>query len=56
MEVAQIIIHEADKPDIVVHFFDAEGLAGKDLICGPLTHQTFRRTWEDRSLMTHGWR
>jgi hypothetical protein len=31
IEVAQIIIHKADQPDIVVHFFDADGLAGKDL-------------------------
>jgi hypothetical protein len=28
--VSQIIIHETDQPDIVVHFFDADGLASKD--------------------------
>ena len=27
----QIILHKADQPDIVVYFFDADGLAGKDL-------------------------
>jgi len=26
----QIIIHKADQPDIVVNFFDADSLAGKD--------------------------
>ncbi|HKS66765.1 MAG TPA: hypothetical protein VJR26_05965, partial [Candidatus Acidoferrales bacterium] len=31
IEVSQIIIHKADQPDVVVHFFDADGLSGKDL-------------------------
>src|SRR2546421_12902792 len=30
IEVSQIIIHKADEPDVVVNFFDADGLAGKD--------------------------
>jgi len=30
IEVTQIIIHKADEPDIVVNFFDADSLAGKD--------------------------
>jgi hypothetical protein len=30
-EVSQIIIHKADEPDVIVNFFDADGLAGKDL-------------------------
>jgi hypothetical protein len=29
IEVAQIIIHKADQPDIVLHFLDADGLTGK---------------------------
>src|ERR1700752_2662542 len=31
IEVPQIIIHKADQPDVVVDFFDADGLSGKDL-------------------------
>src|ERR1700724_3916685 len=31
IEVSQIIIHKAHQPDIVVDFFDADRLAGKDL-------------------------
>ena len=31
IEVSQIVIHKAHQPDIVVHFFDADGLTGKDL-------------------------
>ncbi len=31
IEVSQIIIHKAHQPDIVVDFFDAHRLAGKDL-------------------------
>src|SRR5215472_2883666 len=31
IEVSQIIIHKAHQPDVVVHFFDADGLSGKDL-------------------------
>src|SRR3984957_15576828 len=31
IEVSQIIIHKAQQPDIVVDFFDADRLAGKDL-------------------------
>ncbi|MGH9494065.1 MAG: hypothetical protein ACRD3B_03635, partial [Candidatus Sulfotelmatobacter sp.] len=30
IEVSQIIIHKADQPNIVVYFFDADGLAGED--------------------------
>src|SRR5260370_8322594 len=30
IEVSQIIIHKTDKPDVVMNFFDADGLAGKD--------------------------
>src|SRR5467141_3849621 len=30
IEVSQIIIHKTDQPNIVVNFFDADGLAGKD--------------------------
>jgi hypothetical protein len=30
IEVSQIIIHKADQPDVVVHFFDADRLPGKD--------------------------
>ncbi|MBS1867703.1 MAG: hypothetical protein JSS69_17450, partial [Acidobacteria bacterium] len=30
IEVSQIIIHKADQPDVVVHFFDARGLPGED--------------------------
>jgi len=30
IEVAQIIIHKADQPDTVLHFFYADGLTGKD--------------------------
>jgi len=29
--VSQIIIHKAHQPDIVMNFFDADCLAGKDL-------------------------
>jgi len=28
--VEQIIIHKANEPDVIVNFFDADGLAGKD--------------------------
>ena len=31
IEVPQAIIHKADEPDVVVHFLDAEGLAGENL-------------------------
>jgi len=31
IEIPQIIIHKADQPDVVVHFFDAHRLSGKDL-------------------------
>src|ERR1700734_297217 len=31
IEVSQIIIHKAYQPDIVLNFFDAHGLTGKDL-------------------------
>jgi hypothetical protein len=31
IEVPQIIIHKTDQPDVVVHFFEAAGLSGKDL-------------------------
>jgi len=31
IEVSQIIIHKAHQPDIVLNFFDAHGLTGKDL-------------------------
>src|SRR2546430_3422160 len=30
IEVAQIIIHKAHEPDVVLHFLDADGLAGED--------------------------
>jgi len=30
IEVAKIILHRADEPDIVVNFFDADRLAGKN--------------------------
>ena len=30
IEVTQIIIHKADQPDVVVNFFDADGLTGED--------------------------
>ena len=30
IEVSQIIIHRAHQPNIVVDFFDADGLAGED--------------------------
>jgi hypothetical protein len=31
IEVSKIIIHKAHQPNVVVDFFDADGLAGKDL-------------------------
>jgi len=31
IDVTEILIHKAHQPDIVVNFFDADGLAGKDL-------------------------
>src|SRR5438552_5434791 len=31
VEVSQIIIHKAHQPNVVVHFFDADRLTGKDL-------------------------
>jgi hypothetical protein len=31
IELSQIIIHKAEQPDIVLNFFDADRLAGKDL-------------------------
>jgi len=30
VEVAQIIVHEADEPNLVAHLFDADSLAGED--------------------------
>ena len=30
IDVSSIVIHKTNKPDIVVNFFDAAGLAGKD--------------------------
>src|SRR5215510_15205894 len=30
IEVPKIIIHKADQPDVVVHFFDADSLSGRD--------------------------
>ena len=30
-QISQIIFHEADQPYVVVHFFDADGMSGKDL-------------------------
>ena len=30
IEVPQIIIHKTDQPNIVVNFFDADGLSGED--------------------------
>jgi hypothetical protein len=29
--IPQIIIHKAHEPDVVVHFFDSDGLSCKDL-------------------------
>jgi hypothetical protein len=31
VEVSQIIIHKTHQPNVVVHFFDTDRLAGKDL-------------------------
>ena len=31
VEVAEIVVHEADEPNPIVGLFDADGLAGKDL-------------------------
>jgi hypothetical protein len=31
IEVPQIIIHETHQPNVIVNFFDADGLSGKDL-------------------------
>src|SRR5260370_15115891 len=31
MDVSKLIIHKTYKPDVVMNFFDADGLAGKDL-------------------------
>ena len=30
IEVSQVVIHKANQPDIIVHFFDADRLAGED--------------------------
>jgi hypothetical protein len=30
IDVSSIVIHKTNKPDIIVNFFDAAGLAGKD--------------------------
>jgi hypothetical protein len=30
IEVTQMIIHKTDQPDIILNFFNADGLAGKD--------------------------
>ena len=30
VEVSQIIIHKTDQPDVVVHFFDADGLTSEN--------------------------
>ena len=32
IEVSKIIIHKGNEPDVVVNFFDADGLAGKDRV------------------------
>jgi hypothetical protein len=31
IEVAQIVLHKANRPDVIVHFFDSDRLAGGDL-------------------------
>ena len=31
VEVSQIIVHEADEPDVLVDLFDSDFLAGEDL-------------------------
>ena len=31
IEVPEILTHKVHQPDVVVHFFDADGLSGKDL-------------------------
>ena len=31
IEVSKIIIHKAHQPNVIVDFFDADGLSGKDL-------------------------
>ena len=30
VEVAEIVVHEAYKPNLIAHLFDADGLAGED--------------------------
>jgi hypothetical protein len=30
VEVAEIIVHKADQPNLVAHLFDADALAGED--------------------------
>jgi hypothetical protein len=30
VEVAEIIVHEADEPNVLVHLFDSDALAGED--------------------------
>jgi hypothetical protein len=30
IKISQVVIHKANQPDIIVHFFEADRLAGKD--------------------------
>src|ERR1700734_2501899 len=48
IEVSQIIVHKAHQPDIVLHFFDAHGLTGKDL-----TEINFLATQTDAATVGH---